>query len=69
MMLRRGHLGRELVLYQDWNALQRQTPPSEVLNLRGCELKVKSQGQVVFLLMKNGSSNVPPPSDLNRVDQ
>ena len=46
MMLRRGQLGRELVLYEDWNAFHMQRAPSAVLSLQGCELKVKSQGQV-----------------------
>jgi hypothetical protein len=43
LMLRRGLQGRELVCYVDQHACQAQSPPSGVLSLQGCELKVKAQ--------------------------
>lgn len=45
LLLCRGHGGRQLVLYEDRNACLSQSPPSGVLDLKGCELKVKAQGQ------------------------
>ena len=46
MMLRRGQHGQELLHYENFNAFRLQLPPAGILNLSGCEVKVKAQNQV-----------------------
>ena len=46
MMLRKGQHGQELLHYENFNSFRLQLPPAGILNLAGCEVKVKAQNQV-----------------------